>query len=124
MDSEFWAEATAEAFDMLLQVVQEEYGEVTKPEWWNDEGLKALSARVVRAAPDDWAAHRMRAVVLRGHNRAWEAGPRSAAELKEAATYYERAAALQSAPAVKALLIDRAESCRSRAEVMQRVVSP
>ena len=22
-----------------------------KPEWWNDEGLKALSARVVRAAP-------------------------------------------------------------------------
>ena len=51
MDSEFWAEATAEAFDMLLQVVQEEYGEVTKPEWWNDESPKALSksARVVRA---------------------------------------------------------------------------
>ena len=60
----------------------------------------------------------MRAVVLRGQNRAWEAGPRSAAELKEAATYYERAAALQSAPAVKAQLIDRAELCRSRAEAM------
>ena len=43
VDSEFWAEATAEAFDMLLQVVQEEYGEVTKPEWWNDESPKALS---------------------------------------------------------------------------------
>tara|TARA_B100000780_G_C20673004_1_gene267818 strand:+ start:248 stop:511 length:264 start_codon:yes stop_codon:yes gene_type:complete len=42
-DSEFWAEATAEAFDMLLQVVQEEYGEMTKPEWWNDESPKALS---------------------------------------------------------------------------------
>jgi hypothetical protein len=25
--------------------------DVAKPEWWNDEGLKALSAQVVRAAP-------------------------------------------------------------------------
>ena len=48
--SEGWAEATAAAFDMLTQ---EACAEVAKPEWWNDEGLKALSARVVRAAPDD-----------------------------------------------------------------------
>ena len=42
--SEDWAEATAEAFDTLRQ---EECAEVAKPEWWNDEELKALSARVV-----------------------------------------------------------------------------
>ena len=36
----------------------------------------------------------MRANVLCGQcNGAWETGPRSAAELKEAATHYERAAA-------------------------------
>ena len=40
--------------------------EVAKPEWWNDEGLKALSARVVRAAPDELEANNMRARVLRG----------------------------------------------------------
>ena len=49
-----WAEATAAAFDKL---VQEECAEVAKPEWWNDEKLKALSARVVRAAPDDAQAN-------------------------------------------------------------------
>ena len=44
----------------------------------------------------------MRADVLsaRGGD-AWGAGPRSAAELSEAATHYERAAALCDAPAVK-----------------------
>ena len=51
--SEGWARATAAAFDMLTQ---EACAEVAKPEWWSDEGLKALSARVVRAAPDDLQA--------------------------------------------------------------------
>jgi hypothetical protein len=32
-------------------LAQETCAEVAKPEWWSDEGLKALSARVVRAAP-------------------------------------------------------------------------
>jgi len=67
---------------------------VAKPEWWNDEGLKALSARLVRSLPDDLQANQMRAEVLSGQYGAWEAGPRSAAELREAATHYERAAAL------------------------------
>ena len=40
-----WAQATALAFGML---VQEACDEVAKPEWWSDEELKALSARVVR----------------------------------------------------------------------------
>eukprot|EP00964_Phaeocystis_antarctica_P084836 scaffold53512_cov48-Phaeocystis_antarctica.AAC.2 len=39
-----------------------------------------------------------------GRAASWEAGPRSAAELKEAAAHYERAAALVSAPAMKARL--------------------
>eukprot|EP00964_Phaeocystis_antarctica_P099933 scaffold65682_cov82-Phaeocystis_antarctica.AAC.1 len=96
--SEGWAMATARVFSKLTQ---EECAEVAKPEWWNDEGLKALSARVVRAAPDDVQANQMWALVLSGLTYAWEAGPRSAAELKEAATHFDRAAALHPAPAVK-----------------------
>ena len=91
---------------------------MAKPEWWNDEALKALSARVVRAAPNDGAANLMRAVVLRGRCGAWEAGPRSAAELKEAATHYERSAALTNAPVVKAELACKAVLSRSQAEAM------
>jgi hypothetical protein len=60
---EVWAWATAGAFSMLKQKA---CAEVAKPEWWSDEGLKALSARVVRAAPDDADAHRMRAEVKCG----------------------------------------------------------
>ena len=113
--SEYWAQATAEAFTMLTQ---EECAEVAKPEWWNDEGLKALSVRVVRAAPNDVVANNMRAEVLSGGDGAWEAGPRSAAELKKAATRYERAASLCGAPAQKAELAGDATWCRSRAEAM------
>merc|ERR1711965_183040 len=76
--SEDWSMATARVFTMLRM---EACADVARPEWWSDEGLKALSARVVRAAPDDVQANLMRAMMLRGLNRAWEAGPRSAAEL-------------------------------------------
>ena len=113
--SEGWAQASAWAFLMLRK---EECTEVAKPEWWNDEGLKALSARVVRAAPDDVPAHQMRAMVLRGWFDAWEAGPRSAAELREAATQFERAAALHTAPAGKAHFTDLAARCRRQAEAV------
>jgi len=111
--SEEWAQATAGAFSMLAP---DECAEVAKPEWWNDEGLKALSARVVRAAPNDGQAHQMRADVLGGMCvGTWEADPRSAAELKEAATHYDRAAALCPAPAAKAELTSLAGLCRSEA---------
>jgi len=113
--SEDWAAATAAAFKMLGQ---EACAEVAKPEWWNDEELKALSARVVRAAPDDMQANEMRAMVLCGQLAAWEAGPRSAAELKEAATHFERAAALHPAPAGKAQLAGNAAWCRAKADAM------
>ena len=112
MGSEIWARATAWAFSRLAK---EDCAEVAKPEWWSDEGLKALSARVVRAAPDDLEANKVRAGVLIGQCVAWKAGPRSAAELREAATHYERAAALQPAPVVKAELAAKAAWCRSRA---------
>ena len=91
---------------------------MAKPEWWNDEGLKALSARVVRAAPNEESAHAMRAVVLTGQYDAWKAGPRSAAELKEAATHFERAAALCSAPVGKTEFAYNAGCCRSQAAAM------
>ena len=113
--SEGWAETTAVAFSTL---VQEECAEVAKPEWWNDEGLKALSARVVRAAPDEEVAHKMRAYVLHGHLGACETAPRSAAELREAAAHWERTAALCPAPAVKAVFADTAADCRSLAEAL------
>ena len=73
---------------------------------------------MVRAAPDDLQANQMRATVLCGQVTAWEAGPRSAAELKRAATHFDRAAALQPAPAVKAGLADDAVWCRGQAEAM------
>eukprot|EP00964_Phaeocystis_antarctica_P029809 scaffold16814_cov69-Phaeocystis_antarctica.AAC.2 len=109
---ERWAEATAAAFNMLMLKV---CAEVAKPEWWNDEGLKAMSARVVRAAPNHGRAQCMRADVMDGTLAAWEAGPRSAAELMEAATHYDWAAALQPAPAGKDQLTRAADWCRRRA---------
>ena len=97
----------------------EECAEVAKPEWWNDEELKALSARVVRGrGADEGVAHQMRAMVLCGQDDAWVVGPRSAAELKDAATHYDRAAALHPAPAAKAGLAGDAEQCRRRAEFL------
>jgi len=107
--SEMWARATACTFERLRL---EGCAEVAKPEWWNDEGLKALSARVVRAAPNDVTANQMRAMVLSGVDGAWEAGPRSAAELVEAATHYERCVALCPAPAGKAQFAALAATCR------------
>ena len=112
--SELWALTTACAFSMLLR--QEECAEAAKPEWWNDEGLKALSARVVRAAPNQVIALNMRAQVLTGLGNAWLAGPRSAAELKEAAVYYDRSAAMSDGPASKTHNAHLADWCRRQAE--------
>ena len=116
--SKDWAKATAAAFNFLTTLKTEECAEVAKPQWWNDEGLKALSVRVVRAAPDDVQAQQMRAVVLSGQSSAWEVGPRSAAELKKAAAHYERAATLCPAPVGKAELTRRVDWCRSQAGAM------
>jgi len=63
----------------------------------------------------------MRALVLGGMGaRAWSAEPqpRSVAEFREAATHYERAAALHPAPLAKADFADCADRCRRLAEAM------
>ena len=88
--TEHWAVSVAQAFDLLKHPVCDE---VPKPEWWNDEALKALSARVVALAPDKPESCSMRAGVLGGDalsKAPWYAAPRTAAEIKEAATWYRR----------------------------------
>ena len=119
MGSKDWAEATASAF---TELTQEACAEVAKPEWWNDEELKALSARVVGVSPDVAGTNQMRANVLEGKTATWEvglrSGLRSAVELREAATHYERAAALCPAPAGKAQLAGDAAFCRRQADFM------
>ena len=116
--SEGWAHATCSAIGQLRL---KECAEVVKPEWWNDEGLKALTARIVRLDPNDESANHMRAHVLSGGDasQSWEVGTRSAVELKEAAAYYERAAALCNAPALKADRSRNADRCRMQAEELE-----
>ena len=60
----------------------------------------------------------MRAFVLSGLTGAWEAGPRSSVEFKEAATHFERAAALCGPPEGKAHLAGGAVWCRRQAGAM------
>ena len=112
VDSKDWATATACAFEMLRQ---EECNEVAKPEWWDDELLKVLSARVVRAnetvASATGPAHRMRATVLCGLYGAWASPPRSTAELTEARMHFVSAAGLCTAAVGRAELETAATLC-------------
>ena len=86
-------------------------------------GLEFL-VREQGALVDVWWAEALlsaRLGLIRGEERARlevEAGPRSAAELREAATHFERAAALHSAPAAKAEFAGKAAWCRRRADAM------
>ena len=124
--SEDWVDSIAAAFDKLRLP---ECAEVAKPEWWNDEGLKALSktmisvplARVFSPAGDArrLGMHGMRAAVLSGWNLAWESGPRSSAELKEAAEHYGRAAQLTHGPSQERELEIFAAALRRDAAAME-----
>ena len=99
--NENWAQAVAAAFDQLKLP---ECREVPTPEWWNDEALKALSARGVAVSPDGHIVCAMRARVLSGdafYEAHWNAGPRTAAEIKEAASWFRRAAMMALIPADK-----------------------
>ena len=110
--TKYWAESAAGAFDLLKHP---DCCQMTKPEWWNDEGLTALSARVVAVAPDMSQSCFMRARVLSGDalsESPWNAGPRTAAEIKEAATWYRRAAMVTHTPADKL----RYERCASQCD--------
>ena len=94
-----WASSAAGAFDILKHP---DCREMPKPEWWNDEALKALSARVAALSPDRHESCGMRARVLSGDALSkayWTAGPRTAAEIKEAASWYRRGAMVAHTPA-------------------------
>ena len=108
--TEDWATSAAAAFHVLKHP---DCGEAPKPEWWNDEGLKALSTRVAAACAFP-GGYEMRAFVLCGDaliDAPWNAGPRKAGEVKEAATWYRHAAMVAYAPAEKQRLEDLAHAC-------------
>jgi len=111
-----WAESAACAFDLLKTP---DCHEVPKPEWWNDGALKALSARLVIVTPDNHQTCGMRAIVLQGHALGlvrWRAGPRTAAEIKEAATWYRHAGTLTPTPAEKLYYERGARGCDEYAD--------
>ena len=113
-----WAESAASAFDML-KIPQ--CCDAPKPEWWNDEGLKALSARVVALTPDDDYACSMRASVLAGGivwEAPWNAGPRTAAEIKEAASWNHRAARVAGLPVDEWRFEQLAQDCDAFADLL------
>ena len=97
--------------------------EVPKPEWWNDEALKALSARLLAVATDKSSeACAMRACVLGGDTFSkapWNAAPRTAAEIKEAATLLRRAAKAHRTPVVKVRNEALASMCDAAADTLQ-----
>jgi len=106
-----WANSTATAFDILKT---DACSEEPKPEWWNDEALKALSAQVVALASDEAQPCVMRGRVLMGaalHKVPWNAGPRNAAEIKEAATWLRRASERALTTADVLLYEDLARRC-------------
>ena len=111
--TERWAATAGATFDLLKHP---DCRETPKPEWWNDEALKALSARVVAVAPDT-CSHMMcamRACVLMGDalgKSPWNAGPRTAEEIKAAATWFRRAALVSHTLAEKLRFEQHARWC-------------
>lgn len=97
-DSAMWANAIVMAFSILQS---DKCSKVAKPEWWNDEGLRTFSQKVVSAMDKDPTramnirlGHQMRCTVLSGETNAIESAMRSAADLKEAAKHAGLAAQL------------------------------
>ena len=119
-----WADSAASAFNLHMTP---DCRDAPKPEWWNDEALKALSARVVAVAPDSADPCLMRACVLEGdalEEARWNdvhslnVGPRTAAEIKEAATWYQRAATVTPVPADKLDYVKYASKCDEYADLL------
>eukprot|EP00964_Phaeocystis_antarctica_P007291 scaffold3959_cov50-Phaeocystis_antarctica.AAC.2 len=82
-------------------------------------GAQGYVGKGCEGGAERYGANQMRAAVLSGMSGgAWEAGPRSATELKEAGTFYDRAAALCVASAQKAKFAGSARWCRYEAEAM------
>ena len=94
-DTVFWASSAVGAFSIFCQC-----RDAPKPEWWNDHDLKSISARIVAVRPDDMQACWMRAHVLSPNvvlEQPWNAEPRTAEEIKEAAEWYRQASRSLSA---------------------------
>ena len=116
--TEHWAVAAAGAFESLQRP---ESNELPKPEWWNDEDLKALSARVVAIVPNDASSRTTRGFVLVGGAvfvPSWNPGPRTAVEIKEAATWFRRAARVGYSQADRRRNEERASLCDAVADPM------
>ena len=114
--TEEWAEAAAAAFNLLRLP---DCDEVPKPEWWNDEALKALSARVVALGPDSHQSCSMRAYVLSGDalpDAPWKVGLRTAVEIKESATWFRRAAMVTHTSTAKQRHEQHASECDAVAD--------
>ena len=110
-----WAKATAQCFHLLQDAAN---CAIPKPDWWNDEALKELSSRVVAVSFPAGDTHHaatfsMRAQVLAANGvfkPSWNKGTRSVADLREAAVFYRRAAAMWHTLGVPALQA-REERC-------------
>ena len=123
--TEPWATAAAAAFNVLRH---DDQRTMARPEWWHDAGLKRLSAQAVKAAPRAVVTVMMRAMVLvpkcEGdgwveHEPTWSVGPRSAAEIREAARMYEKGCGLTDQQEVRSNFTTRAAFCRREAKRLE-----
>ena len=127
--TEPWAAAAATVTALLML---DDCCDVPKPEWWNDEGLKALSAQLVTVLPITGPhysnACMVRAQVLAsgvlgaaaGVRQRWEVGMRTAEEIKEAAVWSRRHAALKGG-SHQTDEKDFAGQCDKMADAMQKM---
>jgi len=117
-DTELWGTLVARAFGALRV---ESCVEVPRPAWWNDDDLKAISARAVAVSPNDVNVCTMRAHVLINIEAVLSSTsfePRSAEELKQAAVCYRRAADLTLSSECSVLYGSFADACNEEADCM------
>ena len=116
-----WARIAA---DLLHKLDHQECVEL-QPDWWNDDALKGYSAKILAAYPPydpELPALMCRAEVMAGHCMPpgrvwWKVGPRTPAELREAAEFYRRAAELEKRAGDNySLELSNAKSCELRAK--------
>jgi len=109
--SEIWANCVSQAFNDLMQPFAHEE---PKPTWFEDETLKRFARQVVAKKLSDVSSWKMMGDVLCGGLGAWEAGPRTARDLRQAAAAYTRAVGLTAASTTSAVISRRlSAACRA-----------
>jgi len=89
-DGDKWCAHAAKTFDMLSGLPNAE-----RPAWWNESQLLHISERVASGVPELPSGQIMRGQLLAGlSDGTWEAGPRSAASLRQAAIHFQLASRL------------------------------